>query len=368
MTNANSLQLAKSQLAKANAKNLDRNKIDELGQIVAGQPYCTGCHLTHFQLSCKGMTLYTCGNCHTAAVCSRCPQDHPTEVCRHYQLLGALEQFRLKRFEHLGTSSVIQPVGDPCTREDYRPLSSYEDWSDFFNTVPIRAMVGDQTMEEPIHQLMATNSSTISITILAALEISMPDLRERESIWLHLVGAAGREAQHLMLFEDILHLLPRLKRLHILLSGPNVSSQARNADPGHDIELDCCPDCQFLGKRRSIALHGGLYHEYASTSPFCKPDLAVLFHSGRSQEAVESWAPTTRTLVNSGIRTLCTTYSKTEATEEVAELDQLKANFILRPEENKWRGLCPFPEFLEDAEHSAYYMNYYWYIFEGKNE
>jgi mitochondrial splicing suppressor protein 51 len=213
--------------------------------------------------------------------------------------------------------------------------------------------------------LVATDTMTIPLTILAALEDNIVDLSTRQKLEIHLVGATGREAQHLVLFEEFLHLLPRLETLKLVLIGPR--SFFGDGDPDREVSLECCPACTARGRKRTISMRQMLYHDYAQTPRFQKPDMAVLFHSGRSQEEEESWLPTTAWLVDSGTLTLCTTYNKREATEEVDELDQLGVKFIKRPELNKWRSLVPYPEFMAvEEEDNFYYMNNYRYIFKGK--
>lgn len=211
--------------------------------------------------------------------------------------------------------------------------------------------------------LVATYTMTMPLTIIAALEASIPDLSTRKRLELHLVGATGREAQQLVLFEEFLHLLPKLETLKVVLVGPN--STPGDGDLAKEIQMECCPACTSRGRKRIVLMRRKLYHDYAQTPEFTKPDLAILFHSGRSQAEEESWLPTTAWLVDSGTLTLCTTYNEREATEEVDELNQLGVKFIKKPELNQWRGLVPNPEFIEDGA-SWYYMNNFWYIFKGK--
>jgi splicing suppressor protein 51 len=211
--------------------------------------------------------------------------------------------------------------------------------------------------------LVATDTMTIPLTILAALEDTIEDLSIRKKLEIHLVGATGREAQQLVLFEEFLHLLPKLENFKVVLVGPH--SIYGDGDPDREIVMECCPACTARGRKRIVSMRQKLYHDYAQTARYQKPDLAVLFHSGRSQEEEESWLPTTAFLVDSGTVTLCTTYNKREATEEVEELDQLGVKFIKRPEVNKWRSLVPIPEFME-VEDNYSHMNNYRYIFKGK--
>jgi splicing suppressor protein 51 len=273
-----------------------------------------------------------------------------------YQTISELELYRLKRFEDGGGMSVVSPVAKLFTMNDYRALSSYGGWSDFFESIPF-SMQGQnpEHVDEELHPVMATDSSNMSVTILAALEATIPNLLNKSDLTIHLVGASGREVTHLLLFEDLLHLLPQLKKLHIVLCGPDraLMSPRSTGDLGQEFEMDSCPACTSAGKRKTASIYLGVYHDFAKRPAYRKPDLAVLFHSGRSQEAEESWSPTTRLLVKEGTCTLCTTYTAREATEEVEELDQMGAKLLLRPVENKWRGLVPWPEFLEGEEHSA---------------
>ena len=208
----------------------------------------------------------------------------------------------------------------------------------------------------------ATSTSTMPLTVLTALEDTHPQLSSMQRLTIHIVGATGREALNLMIFEEIVHLLPSLKHLYTVLIGPKLGAD----NSGQEVEMECCPECTSQGRRRTFSSHHSLYHEYAASAAYAKPDLAVLFHSGRSQEEKASWAPTTRYLVDSGTCTLCTTYTKEEQEQEVAELKSMDAKFVVEPEVNRWKSLTPIPDFMVSPEHSVYYLNYYRYVFQGK--
>lgn len=67
--------------------------------------------------------------------------------------------------------------------------------------------------------------------------------------------------------------------------------------------------------------------------------------------------------------TVCTTYTKREAVEELVQLNQsLEAKIIQRSEENKWRSLVALLETGDGPEHSVYYENYSWYMFRARLE
>jgi splicing suppressor protein 51 len=242
--------------------------------------------------------------------------------------------------------------------------------SDFSLDKALTHTLPSSEMQETVRRmwlflLIATETSTMLLTILAALEDSLGDLATRQTILIHLIGANGKESANLMLFEEILHLVPPLQTFKVILIGPDLFVAAeKNTKPEHSLES--CPTCSSRGKKRALGLYGGLYHNYVKEPRYQKPDLAVLFHSGRSQDQQESWRPTTKFLVESDTLTVCTTLTHREAREEVAELDTLGARFVRELEVNKWKGLVPKPQLLEGEEHSVYYYNYYRYIFQGR--
>lgn len=49
-------------------------------------------------------------------------------------------------------------------------------------------------------------------------------------------------------------------------------------------------------------------------------------------------------------------------TEETALLKARGVKFIQEGEINRWKGMCPILEAMEEKENSVYYLNYYWYI------
>lgn len=341
------------------------------------------CHRSAMQIPSPAR-LQPCPVCHLVSTCSTCtpPASHECEL---YQLLGSVERFRLENFEKSGQVSCRAPTGKP--RSSFRALSTAANWREYFTDISDKKdMIGnfvksnftidqaaleslpDSEMQDSMRRvwvflLIATETLSMPLTILAALEDSAIDISTKKTLSIHLIGAAGKEFQNLILFEEILHLVPSIQTLRIVLIGPNSAAAGQRID---EVVLSNCPACSASGRKRTVTAYRGLYQDYVKQSRYQKPDLAVLFHSGRSQAEEESWRPTTKFLVESGTLTVCTTYNLREAQEEVAELDQLGAQFIRRPEENKWRSLVPDLELLDGEEHAVSYHNYYRYIFQKK--
>jgi splicing suppressor protein 51 len=44
----------------------------------------------------------------------------------------------------------------------------------------------------------------------------------------------------------------------------------------------------------------------------------------------------------------------------------LGARILVQGEKNKWRGMKPMLEVMEEVENSVYYNNQYWYVVAGR--
>ncbi|SMR44669.1 unnamed protein product [Zymoseptoria tritici ST99CH_3D1] len=286
-----------------------------------------------------------------------------------YRLVTDVELHSDILYKRNNSPMVRSIVSTPRETGQYQSLETYGGWEKFLQEVPLdhdKSVVFD----EEITPVMATDSSTFSMTILAALEFAMPDLLEKEELLLHIVGATVREHSRGAIFEDLLHLLPGLKRLKVIFGGLELPVRV---GAGNTNNVPICASCTTRGRTYTFSEFTSTYHDYVQTSAYRQPDLAVLFHTGRRLLSVGfgggllqgTWAPTTRHLVDSGTLTLCTSFTAHEAARDAEELDSLPAKFLLRPEMNKWRGLVPIPVQLNAHEHSFCFINQFWYIFKG---
>lgn len=300
--------------------------------------------------------------------------------------MSDLELFRLRNFEDKGSVRCVASTFTP--RDEFTSLASATTWLDYFGNISDKTSACSNldddlspdescsSMTQPQlraisrigrHLSLATESMTIPLTILEALEDTLDDLLTRTSLSIHLIGASTRELGDIVLFEELLHLLPALKHIEVVLAGPEVPGESGDGLVGSElVELECCEACTLRGRRRTCRLFRGVYDAFAKSPAYTKPDLAVLFHSGRSQEAIEGWKPTTKFLFDESILTLCTTYTAREAKEETKELEEWGVQFLVKPEENRWRSVVPILEVMEGEEHQVYYVNYYRYVFKGR--
>jgi len=244
------------------------------------------------------------------------------------------------------------------------------DFSDLTDVVHEVGSAKDKEDQERMRMflLFATDNLTMPLTILSALE----DIKwEKPQLNIHIVGATSRELVGIGNFEEIVHLLPGLRSLHITAAGPALAG----GDLGQQgspflpkTPVDCCPACKADGRTRTISIYQGLYHDFANSSHYEKPDLAVLFNSGwvDGDDAESDWAPTIKLLAGGDVPALFTTYNEQEAFNESFKLKAMGAKFLVEAGKNKWSGLVPTPEFI-DEEFGMWFQNACRYVIKGRN-
>ncbi|KDR78140.1 hypothetical protein GALMADRAFT_155137 [Galerina marginata CBS 339.88] len=216
------------------------------------------------------------------------------------------------------------------------------DWNDFeadlaedFGQIP-----GLGPLLEPLLR-GTTEVLSMPMTILWGLENLYPDdiWTKKDTLNIHVLGAAAKETLASQMFEEILHRLPLVKTLKLMFCGPEL--EGITGQFSKSMEMDTCPECSRNGRRRIHDHHPQTYHHYISSQIYTKPDLAVAFNSGCSQEDVELWKETLNALVQHKVPTLFTAFNQEEAE---AEADLLRtAGATLHPElgprYNPWGSL-----------------------------
>jgi splicing suppressor protein 51 len=363
-------------------------KDENLHFIVQAQAYCASCRRTAVQLSTRKITLTKCDQCRLIFSCSDCGENakHSVSICANYQLHAHIENFRIGFFEDTGKFSPVTCTQFPRTDRKLLKDTDSEGWYDYFVSISdkpqIRGIIspnflslgpGERTADEKdqhermrMFLLCATDNLTMPLTILSALEDiswTKPHLK------IHIVGATGREMLALGNFEEILHLMPGLKSLQLTAVGPNVWAGGAVGGKSYvpKTELECCQVCKRDGGSRSVALYCGLYHDFITTPDYEEADLVVAFNSGfvDGDDSQYHWDSTIKLLVESGVPCLFTTYNAQEAQNEKTKMLGLKAKFLVEPQKNKWSGLIPTPEFI-DEEYGMWFQNDYRYIIQGR--
>jgi splicing suppressor protein 51 len=331
------------------------------------QAYCATCRRTAVQLSNRSTALKRCPSCRLVSSCTDCSADptttHSPSICESYKNFAAIENFRIGFFEDTGKASPITCTQFP--RKTRKLLADAAGWFEYYANISDKQQIagivkpdfsgvtGTSKAEKEEQERMrmfllcATDNLTMPLTIVSALEdISF----EKPHLNIHLVGATGRELVAMGNFEEINHLVPAIRSLHITAVGPGLMAGEGGSPYIPKTKVECCPGCKADRRTRSIAVFQGLYHDFAERSEFEKPDLVVLFNSGWADgdDAESDWAPSIKYLIKANVPALFTTYNAQEAGHEERKLKDLGAKFSVPVGENKWKGLMPTPEFIDD--------------------
>ena len=207
-----------------------------------------------------------------------------------------------------------------------------------------------------------TNSMTIHLTLIAGLEAAIPNLSNRTSINLHVIGAAVAEFNSLPAFEELLHNLPSLTALEISFVGLNVLENLYNIKAQNPNTLQCCTTCTKMGRTISIITWRGPYHAYVDTDLYKTPDLAAAFQTGFTVDEQAGWYPTIKYLANAPQPTLFTAARYFEIQGEMEVWKNLGAGFVKNAEINTWKGMSPSLGVCGDKPNEVTYENHWWYV------
>ncbi|KAK1222306.1 hypothetical protein PQX77_014846 [Marasmius sp. AFHP31] len=208
----------------------------------------------------------------------------------------------------------------------------------------------------PLSSLMrgASEGLSIPMTILHALQKlnSSDDWTRKRSLTLHLLGAEGSSGiDHLRVFDEILHRLPQLRRLHLVM----IDSGLSHILP-MPVQAPPCPMCVKDQKQHTHEVHGMSYHEYVKKrgANYTKPDLAVVFNA-----PPDDWTKNTKDLLAKKVTAVFTAYTREEAQVGAKSLRAAGANLVpgLGPMKNPWGSLKLR---LEPNSVTGFYANNGW--------
>lgn len=254
-------------------------------------------------------------------------------------------------------------------------------------------------MYSPLLTLFTTNlSQPLSIVYGLERTYGVAALENMRVLTVDIVGATNSfEAQFPDKYEEILHLLPRLRELHLRFIGPtlrapaapasssssssasmhagNSSSSSSSSGEGHVFTHPLCDDCS--GRKYTISFHSSMYHDFlasaassSSSSPSTAPSLIVAFNSGlhlfEQGSSNDTWDATLRAMLShNDTPVLLTSYSKEEQILDSARLEAYDANFVMQPTLNPFRSLLPQREPTGLPEQPHYYHNQYIFAVKG---
>ena len=209
----------------------------------------------------EGSSLRLCDDCGVARWCEACADDGLKEH------LADRDEGGRPQCEVLAESAADQSInliyhGDPhrpgpllITQPEHclrKPAPLPDTWDDYLSSWSCDA-------PPPFERTMTTLSLSPPLTVIAGLERF--GLLERfdtsasaplVDLEIHLIGAE-LEFELVMAgptWEQLLHRLPSVKRLRLVLVGPNIKA----SDQG-TVDHECCPKCIRAGRTRTVVLH-----------------------------------------------------------------------------------------------------------------
>ncbi|KAF8963225.1 hypothetical protein BDZ97DRAFT_1661795 [Flammula alnicola] len=183
-----------------------------------------------------------------------------------------------------------------------------------------------------------TEGLSMPMTILYALENLNTDdaWTKKDTINIHV-----SLLDYADIFEEILHRLPDVNNIRLTFCGPELS--AISGRHPAETEMDTCPECSRKKRKRIQDIQPSTYHEFVASQGrrYVKPDLAVAFNSGCSEEDVSSWKTTLVLLAQRNVPTIFTAYNQEEAQAEAKILESAGAilHADLGPKQNPWGSL-----------------------------
>ncbi len=367
-----------------------KNDFGDIRAAIYHQPYCDTCHLTTLDFTDDvKIRLSPCAECKMAFWCSEIcrnlsfPQ-HQQELCDVLSEHIAYHCMQYSRF--IPDPRVLRLAGPSAglfteqPRSTYVPLSSLVSWRDYFElsknpaagcistTNGVTDFDSQTTVTNYMNLKTTSDELTCVLTILAGLEAVVTDLRTKQVLTIHIVGAAQWEGDRMELTKELFHLCPGLKHLTVGYVGPDNHWDGIDHITSNRVEtLDSCKECQDDGRSNRWLAYRGLYHEFLITDLAARnpPDLIVAFNTGHQEWGLDLWEPTLKQILASNTPAIFTTFNEKEAIEEEAALDILGASFMMRPRINTWHGLVSLRECF-GPKNKLWYRNLYWYIVKGQ--
>ncbi|XP_076676364.1 uncharacterized protein LOC143373227 [Andrena cerasifolii] len=222
-----------------------------------------------------------------------------------------------------------------------------------------------------------SHQSTIPLTVLYSMQTCCSEWSSKTDWTIHVLGAEFQfEGINLAVWEKLfLHFLPNLKRLRLLLVGPELRLPS-NVPTRLLSKVKLCSGCKSAGRTVDVLFRPErLYHELVRDEPgpgrVAEPDLICLFNPGLYRKTgfagKDTWLDTIREFARVSIPVVVTSYTKEEIFWEITRINSLiQVNVLLEPRRNPFASIKPDRNFVTDHTNPLIYKNYYITIVQAK--
>ena len=211
----------------------------------------------------------------------------------------------------------------------------------------------------------ATETISFVITMLAGLETSVRDLTDRDTLNVYAITSSYEEPRFPEMTEEMLHLLPNLKRFEMMIFDPEFSSSLSEETARAVSEPGCCPDCIQLGKTSRLYLSNRPCHKLTLATIASEISAADLIVAFNARQTFNTWIATLERILNMDTPAVFTSPCRESALKDARRLRKLDANFMLSPRKNKWASLLPQPLVMGERLDGCF-KNDWWFIVKGR--
>ncbi|EFN89627.1 hypothetical protein EAI_09335 [Harpegnathos saltator] len=154
-------------------------------------------------------------------------------------------------------------------------------------------------------------------------------------VCIHVMAANSVDVENLLAWEILLHFYPAIKRLTVILIGPEV--QPLRPDK------DVCSTCVFNEQICNYEFYPMQYHTYVKSSSYVQPT-AIIGFQVEFGAFREIWADSIKALSRQSCPILLTAKSNEEAMKNIIQMENVLGT-IVKPDiylENDFKSFKPF--------------------------
>ena len=360
----------KKQISNTSLENYKRFRLKQLRDVVQFDPSQGGITQSEKNIVLYQRFCHYCGATSPSEIlpCPRCDQagfckigtcrdrakDSHDRVCREWAVSTRCQQLVCRRF---GQPLVWIPSE---LRRTFKCLP--ETWMEYFN-------LRNAPVFDSCARAMVTDTLSVPMSVLyAASKYLQPGLDKMSELVIHLVGSSAEEAAFPFKYEELLHFLPRLKRLELVLIGPESSDNVVLFQ-----DNDLCESCCVQNRKITVRSVRIEYEKMRET----KPHLIICCNSGVHYDSREikyieeeeeensslnaSWDPALRLMLQLKIPLVFTSYNDWEIMQDLNCLKEYpRCEILMTPKLNPYRSL--HSKMDPWRSHSSYTVNNYMFV------
>jgi len=242
----------------------------------------------------------------------------------------------------------------------------------------VRPQLTPEECSDPVTVACVTERLSYPLSLLYALErvsVGGKPVEELTDLYVHVVGATGfNDIVGIIRWEYLMHRLPKLRFLHYVFVGPHLFGEEIEEDrvpPDYNYHCmvdgceEMCDTCREDGRKVHYELYLNLYHKFAKTSFYKKPDIVIAhnceFHQYDS-EGKNTWTETFPCILRDNIPVVFTSFSEREAKLDLKELaKRAEVEVVIPPHKNPFASVRPY-RYPQQSEHDPHMCAWNQYI------